>query len=258
MDGSEETHAHRAYRRVVEEKEDVSDMLDGFDRFRKVVSETATDTSARGAVSRRLRGGASCVGSSGACERVLGAFDETVRGVVEPEEPLLRTVAEELGEDIAYSLSSETDAGFGEGVKSAVLSAADERRSELRAMRSALSAEERSLSRSVAAVEETVGSEVLEEDESKLLSLGFGELRDRYDTVSRMEERCEESIEERQELLHKTTKNGVEAGLRHHDLVGYLYEDMPTEYPALSTLTRAKAVCAERRRLLREHLSRTG
>lgn len=258
-----DTHVHAALGRVSDEQEHFSDKIDAFGRFYSEVKEISPASGTTTRVARRITGGGGMVSmttssSGSACDEVLKAFARTIRPYsikdIDGDESLMTTVSEELGRDIAVSLSSETDMNFTKEVKRAVLSETAGRRSELHAMKDALDREKMSLSSSAEVIEDLQG--VLSETEEGLLSDGFTELRSKYETLSEYTESCERAIEERQDTLHRTTNQGAAAGVRHRDLVEYLYEEFPTEYPALSTLTRLNEVCTERKREVSTHMSR--
>jgi len=258
------TPAHEALRRVLREREHASGKLAALERFRQGVCDTPAEAKqqASGDAGRAPDGGvrqapAALQGTEDRRDEVLELFDETVRPYTaeeaECEASLKEAVSEEFGRDVALLLSPERGDRLTQGLKDAVLSAAADRQSEMRAMEDALETEEESVGRAVDLADE-VGASV---HEIPLLRLGFDELREEYERLSALQERCEEGIEDRQEVLHRTTNHGAAAGVRHRDLVGYLYQDFPTDYPVLSTLTRLNEVCAERQRTVRSHLGRT-
>jgi len=272
----EATHAHHALRRVVNESEHVSEKIDAYERFRSGVSEVETWSGSVGSgfssgggddAGSRVGGGllsalTSADGSDG-CDRVLELFEGTVRPYsvedVDDGEPVRATAAEALGEEVAYSLSPETEGAFPEGVNGAVVTSTADRQSELRAMEKALAREEECVRRSLNFVEEAVASDALNgREEPELLGLRFDELRRTYRELSELQEGLERGIDLRQETLHETTNHGAAAGVEHRELVTYLYQDFPSEYPVLSTLTRLNELCGERKRVLRDHISRSG
>lgn len=177
---------------------------------------------------------------------------------IEKEEPLIETVAEELGRGAAYSLSPETEAGFTESVKQAVLSSTADRQAELRAMDRALEREETSVRSAAEVADDILNARSMEETtEVEIISSGFDELKQMYDEVSGFIDRCGEEIQSRQKTLRATTSNGASAGVRHHKIVAYVYQELPTEYPVMSTITRLNQLCEERKRVLRNQLART-
>lgn len=263
------TYTHRALACVVNEREHVSEKSDAFEEFRRSVSAIGSSarprdarTTARSPVGHGPPGkrrGSSAGKNARGCTRVLESFCETVRpeAVEDLDEPetVMETVAEELGDCVAYSLSPETEVVFDEGLKSAVLSAVTDRQAELRAMEKAVRSEEESVKASVETIERLV--EALEEaDEADLFGLGFDELEAAYEELSGFESECERGIRARQEVLQGTTKNGA-AGLEHPELVAYLYQDLPTDHPVLFTLTRLNRLCDELQDRVRDQIART-
>jgi len=266
----EETHAHQALRRVVAEQEHVGKKSEAFKRFREEVSGVPTETSGSGGFGATTATGGGGIATTltnttptrDGCRRVLALFDETVRPQsvedIKGSEPLVETLAEELGRDVAYSLSS-SEGAFTKELKTALLSATADREAELCAMEKALEKEEESVRSALETVENASGSELasLGGSEGALLGMGFDELREAHAETSELGEESERAVEERQKTLHETTNNGAAAGVEHHELVGYLYEDFPTEYPVLFTLTKLKELCEERGRAVRDSLCRT-
>jgi len=263
------THAHRALRCILNEQEHVSEKTKAFERFRAEVSETQVSSPGIIGIGGGSRNGliSTLIGqkessTESPSDRILRLFEETVRPYsvddIEKEEPLIETVAEELGRGAAYSLSPETEAGFTESVKQAVLSSTADRQAELRAMDRALEREETSVRSAAEVADDILNARSMEETtEVEIISSGFDELKQMYDEVSGFIDRCGEEIQSRQKTLRATTSNGASAGVRHHKIVAYVYQELPTEYPVMSTITRLNQLCEERKRVLRNQLART-
>jgi|GEM_PF-2242718 hypothetical protein len=251
-----ETTAHRALRTVKREKEITSEKLTQIERFRQKVhgmngADTASVAGFRGDGSGGVRTVASPDPTTGCvCGDVVEAFDETLNRC-EPERDLTRSMSGELGTEFASVLLRDREAGFGSELKQAVLSSVDERRSQLRVLEEALGTEKASVGAAIEAVE-SLDESLVTEDE--LLGLGFDELRQKHGSLIYLHDDCESLIQERQETLSKTTKEATEAGLRHNSLTGYLYEELQTDHPVLSTLTEAVRVCEDREHEVRKHI----
>ena len=89
-----------------------------------------------------------------------------------------------------------------------------------------------------------------------MISLGFDELKQGHGSLTCLKEDFEKRIQERHKTLSKTTKEASAAGLRHMSMVEYLYEELSTEHPVLSTLTEAVRVCERKEREVREYICR--
>lgn len=96
----------------------------------------------------------------------------------------------------------------------------------------------------------------LDADETPLTDLGFGQLQRRHETLGRHRDRCEELTGRRQEFLREITNQGAEAGIRHRNLVPYLYQDFPVDHPLLATVARLDDACTECQRAVRRYLIR--
>lgn len=260
-----------AIERVAAEREHVADELRAYDRFERAVhdiepaalpatggSRPAADG---GAVtqSRTALGEDPRASRSDPAARVREAFAETVRPYsvedIDDAEPLVETMAAELGDGIAATLASTTPGQLTPEVKGAIRSAVDRRRAELRATTRALETEADSLEGARETFDEIV-EWLLRADERPLSALGFDELRRRHETLSAFRSRCSEVAVDRQAVLRRTTNYGPKAGVSHDTLVEYLYQDASTAHPVLTTAARLDSVCAGCQRTVRDHLVR--
>ena len=252
-----ETEAHRALQTVKEEKRITSKKLTEIGRFRQEVREMeAVDGSPADGL-RGADGGVRAVSSTGSnpgcvCGDVIEAFEGTLNGC-EGSVCVERAMAGELGKDVAAFLLRDGDADLTPELKRAVLSSVDERRSQLRVLEEALETEEESV-RSAVELTESMSDSLITED--MMISLGFDELKQGHGSLICLKEDCEKRIQERHKTLSKTTKEASAAGLRHMSMIEYLYEELSTEYPVLSTLTEAVRVCERKEREVREYICR--
>ena len=256
-----ETHITAAQERVEREQEHVAGERRAYKRFRSEVA--AISPTPPGTASGRAGGVVSTLGAgdagSGDCRRLREAFAETVRPYsvedVADKEPLLETLREELGDSIALALAPSTDHGVTPQVKGAIAAETGERLQELDAMAAAVKREESSLADAAADVE-AVTEWLIEADETALSTLGFDELRARYERLESEEERCRERLRERQRLLHSTCGGDAHVTLRQRAVAEFLYRSFPVRYPVLSTVTRLLESLSECKRAVRAHLLR--
>ncbi|EMA31325.1 DUF7260 family protein [Halobiforma nitratireducens] len=274
--------------RVEAERDATSAKLSAFDRFASGVDDVPTDSPpASPADSGRTIGspGAPTVRSgvgptamavgSDATDRasvdsrraVRDLFAETVRprsvddvdvdvdADADGTEPLCVTLAEELGDDVAVALAPSTDRQFTPELKQGVLEAVDQRRAELETMRGALDTEATSLESTIETVEE-IREWFRHADETPLLELGFDALRRRHEALADHRRRCRDRLDRRQEVLRETTVHGGAAGLEHRTLVTYLYGNLPSTYPVLTTVLCLLEQCRTAQRAVRDHLTR--
>ncbi|WP_267164000.1 DUF7260 family protein [Halovenus salina] len=257
------TPVQRALGRVEDEREHVRKLRDGFDGFEREVRQLSP-VSPR---SHRQSGGVAAGGAVTAqslagrasrdhCGRIRELFADHVQALVRVgDESLLETVRGELGDRVALALAPTTDTSFTEPIKSQLLSATAQRQTKLDAMERALGAEADSLRRTVEAtpaIEDCLDPA----DRRPLLSLGFAELRERHEALLSCERRLEQLVESRQQHLQAATGADATVGLTHHSLTDYLYDMLPTTYPALSTHTELLEFCREQQRAVRDHLTR--
>jgi len=105
-------------------------------------------------------------------------------------------------------------------------------------------------------VEDVTGS-ILDNDDGEVYALNFDELRERHERLKRHKKRCEDVLAERQEVLHSTTNSKGAKGLEHRELISYLYEDFPTDYPVIATTTRLYGLCEELQEKVRHEIARS-
>jgi hypothetical protein len=258
-----------ARERVAAEREHVADELRAYERFEATVRDIDPETPAATAGRPAADGGAvtrpqsvvedSRSAGSEAADRVREAFAETVRPYsvadLEDAEPLVETMAAELGETTAATLAPTTPGQFTPEVKDAIQTAVERRRAELRATERALETEADSLEAARETFDEIV-EWLLSADERPLTTLGFEDLRRRHETLDTYRSRCSEVAADRQAVLGRTTNEGSKAAVSHGSLVEYLYQDAPTAHPVLTTATRLDSVCTGCQRTVRDHLVR--
>jgi hypothetical protein len=170
-------------------------------------------------------------------------------------EPLDETIEEELGPEIATILSPSRPGEFTAEVNDAIRSAVAQRRAERCAMSQALDLEAESLSGTLDATRELTDW-LVENDQTPLIQYGFEALRDRHERLAAHRSQCDQLSRKRQDVLHRTTSHNMEAGIAQLSLVGYLYDDLETTYPVLSTVVRLEQLCRESQRAVRDHLTR--
>ena len=207
----------------------------------------------------------------GGCDPIRTAFAETVHphavaggdSVVgaDPEargaesEPLTAAIRREFTEEIAVALAPASSVPFSPGLKRGVLTEARRRERELDVLCRALDRESESL-RAAADTVASVSSWIAAADETPLSELGFDALRRRHEALAAHRDRCDGAAADRQSALGSTTAVGADAGLRHRDLVGSVYEGLSVDHPVLATLVRLDDACQECQRAVRAHLIR--
>jgi hypothetical protein len=255
------TDVDEARTRVRAEREAVDAKLDAIDEFVDRIGDLSTAPAPSTAETTAAAGGLVRVESTAEdrCRAVRTAFAETIRphsvADVDDPEPLLETIRSELSDTIAVALAPTTDASFTAGLERAIRSAATTRRAEADVLRRALGREEAHLEAAGEVVDDVVGW-IADADETPLTDLGFEALQRRHGTLARHRDRCDRLAERRQAFLRETTTEGVDAGIRHRDLVPYLYGELPVDHPLLATVARLDDACAECQRAVRRHLVR--
>jgi hypothetical protein len=219
---------------------------------------TTTATTTRGlaaATATQLEGSGS---TADGCARVREVFAETVRPhsvETEAAEPLLATISTELTDSIAAAVAPDANVPLSPGLKRAIVSEAESRRTEIEVMSRTVDSEAELLADAAEQVDEIV-TWIADADETPLSTLGFEALRRRHEQLSAHRERCDELAAKRQAFLRETTSEAVETGVRHEHIIPQLYEDFPVEYPVLSTTSRLDGLCQECQRAVRDHLTR--
>jgi len=258
-----ETHIHDAITRVEREIGHFDDRLAGVERFEREVRDIQPTAGQPGGPPatdggvRTVSAGIATDSDGSRCRAVRELFAETIypHSVTESDEHLLRTIGEELTEQVSLALAPGTDQRFTPPVKRTVLSATAERQAEIESMQQALDAERESLE---TAREETrqVTDWLCEVDQTSLLELGFEELCERHRTLEEHLQRCERLAETRQETVHSTSSTAGAAGVDHHQLIRFLYQSFPVSYPVLATVTNLEDVCRTGQQRVRDHLVR--
>lgn len=275
MSTSVETHVHRARDRAESEAAAFEARVEAYERFYDRVADVPTGpTDATGATTARTArtatpsaelagfgGTQRFVGASTAdrCETVRTAFAETIGpesvADVGDAEPLIETIRTELSEGVAVALAPTTDATFSPEVKRGVLAETQSRKREATVVRRALDREVSSLDAAATLIDD-VTTWIEAKDETPLSDLGFDALHERHRTLSTFRDRCDETVCDRQSTLRTTTSYELEAGVRHREVVGFLYVDFPVDYPVLSTVARLGETCRTCQRAVRDHLVR--
>lgn len=244
------THVERARVRVEREREAVGEKRTAYDRFRSRIGSM----SPRAAAPRRtaVDGAGETLVSvpTGRCP-VREAFVETVAPTCE-DRPTAALLEDELGADVARALAT---GGASPALRRAIRSETDRRRAELAAMDGALEAEAASLARANETVE-PIREWLIEANGTPLSERGFEGLRARHERLAGFREDCDALVRDRQARLTRTTGSDGKAGVRHRDLLAYLYDDFPVDHPVLVTATRLDDLCAECQRVVRDHLVR--
>ncbi|ELZ84763.1 hypothetical protein C453_12131 [Haloferax elongans ATCC BAA-1513] len=265
-----ERHTRQALDRVHSERERILEKQAAYDEFERRIRGLSPGTPNQRAAMSQTTGAsglAGCAVSQAStnrsrgdqCQRVREAFAQTVRPCslddVRTQESLLKTIREELGEDLAIALAPESASRFTPETKRAVLEATAERCGELTVMERALEREERSLEQTDDAVTDAVDwlSRV---DETPLSTLGFDELQTRHAELSERRTRCDTLARERQSTLAETSNSGVSVAIQQRALTEYLYAESAVEHPALATIVSLDSVLAACQRGVRDHLVR--
>jgi hypothetical protein len=256
-----DTRIDRARKRVRGEREAVDAKIEALDAFVGRIEELAPDPNSAASSVTATVGAQSRVASAAdsRCRRVRTAFAETIRphsvDDTDGDEPLLETIREEFTETIAVALAPTTDAPFTPGLKRAIVAQAEARRAEATAFARALDRETDQLDAAGETVDEITGW-IGRSEEPPPSDVGFNALKLRHETLERHRNRCETLARDRQEFLGETTNNGIEAGIRHRQLMPYLYATLSVDHPVLATVVRLDAACEEYQRIIRDHLTR--
>ena len=252
-----DTYVDRARSRVRDEQEAVRAKQDAFEQFIDHVSSLPAATVPSGT------GVTATVGTQfqtdDQCRAVRNAFEETIRPhsceTVEDPEPLLQTIKAEFTESIAAALASTTPTTFSPELKRAILTEANSRQTETAALLQALDSELDSLETAAETVTE-ITDWLVDSNERPLTDCGFDALRRRHEQLATYREHCDTLARERQTDLQRTTSQTLDAGIRHRELVAYLYRAFPVDHPVLATAVRLDSLCAGCQRTVREHLVR--
>jgi hypothetical protein len=248
------TRVADARERAAAEREQVRDRRDGLARFRERVAAVEPATR-REPTARAVAGGVTATGGGhDTAETVRRAFAETVAPHTDHDGPL-RAVGAELGEQVALALAPTTDLAVTESVRRRLLTAAEGRREEMAATAAALDREVSELAAHGERVDGVV-EWLVAADETPLTALEFDALRERHEQLGAHVDTLDAVAEQRQAFLAGTTSADGTVGVDHRSLVASLYEDFPSTYPVLSTVTRLAECCRDARLVVRDHLVR--
>ncbi len=259
-----DTYIGQAQTRVRAEQEAVNAKRDAFEAFIERIEELPTDQAAVSSTGVTAVAGArqrSTRTTDSGCRAVLTAFAETIRPHsvedVDTDESLLETVRAEFTESIAVALAPTTRASITPEIEEMIVSEAAARRAEATAFSRALDREREQLDRAGDAVDEITGW-ISRSEEPPASAIGFNALKLRHETLDRHRSRCEDLARRRQTFLEETTSNGVEAGIRHRQLMPNLYSGLPVDHPVLTTVAQLDAACKAYQRAVRDQLIRRG
>jgi hypothetical protein len=259
------THIDDAQERVDAEQDALDAKMDAVETFIDRVGEISPDSAATAqatttqglatATATRVQTGTTTEG----CTLVREAFAETIRphsvADIDDSEPLLATVKAELTDSIAVALAANSNTPLSPGLKRAIVSEAESRRTEIEVMCRTLDSEATLLEEAAESVDE-ITSWLVEADETPLSEIGFEALQQRHERLAGYREQCEQLAARRQTFLRETTNEAAETGVRHEHIIPQLYEDFPVEYPVLSTASRLEELCQDCQRSVLDHLTR--
>ncbi|MBB6646999.1 DUF7260 family protein [Halobellus ruber] len=268
---SQTTYIDAAAERVEAERAAADAKRAGMKSFLDRVADLSADSSPAGTSGVAGTGGLARrteTSGAGGCESVRTVFAETVHpkalaeNVDASAEPdvsesasLTATIRRELTESIAVAVAPASNVPFSPGLKRGILTEARRRRAELDVLCRALDRESESLQAAADTVA-SVSSWIAAADETPLTELGFDALRRRHESLATHRDRCDDAVADRQSALASTTAVGADAGLRHRDLVGSIYEGLAVDFPVVVTLARLDDACRECQRSVRAHLVR--
>lgn len=249
-----ETVIERAQKSVQQERDSLDAEIDAFERFEDRVAEVSPVQHSTQQVITTVGTQSGSVSSTGGCEAVRTAFAETIAPHTE-RDALLEAIRDELTESIATALAQTTAAPLSPRLKRGILDESRRRKRERQVQSQAIERETAYL----ADVSETVTgitSWILSLDSPTLLDSDYSTLRTHHETLATHRETCTEYARDRQSFLRESTSDSGTIGLRHRNLVQYLYTDLDVAYPVLSAVTRLDSACEECQRLVRDHLTR--
>ena len=269
MTGS--TAVHRALECLENERDAVRDRASAFETFARRVRDVPTPSGPAGtsgagpATPKAMATAVSSVAATPAppedrCETVREAFADAVEPhtIADAEASLLETMATELSEEVAVSLSPASDADWTPTLKRAVLEETETQRRKAALLEETLQRERRTLEAAIDEINEIVGWLEATADES-LLQCGFDDLYEKHDRLETYRERLESLTERRQsqfDEFDEVRTPGGSDGDGYRELVAAIYADLPVRYPVLSTATRLYGICGGCQRTVREHLVR--
>jgi hypothetical protein len=273
-DGSLQTAVDTARERVAAERERTTAKREAVDEFQRRVREVdpeplgGTDSAGtpgpgsgapgvgpqRGASGTQSRVG----GGGSGCRAVRRAFADCLGDVAgdadERHDTVHEAIAAEFSEEVAVALATADGGGrLTPTLRAGVLDETRRRRAELSVMASALEREAGSLAAAAELVGETTDW-LREHNPTPLSSLSFDELAARHRRLDDHRDRLDRAVAARQSFLDESTGEAARVGIRHEDLVAYLYGGRDTGHPVLVTLGRLDGLCDEAQRTLRAHL----
>lgn len=263
----DDSQLHEAIQLVDDEQAHIEETLAAYDRFLSGLGQLSVETPSVSVTSTTASGGGPQSVSAAVREEPTGTdglqqvrslFADTVyppsTAEFDEPEPLLVTIREELGEEIALAVSPSTEALLTADLKAAIETAADQSRMELQAMNRGLDREAESLRTARLLHEQIV--DWLTADHQPLTELGFEGLSQRHQRLADYKRRCDQLAAGRQSTIRETTNHARSADLSHELLVDYLYGPLSTAYPVLSTVARLTGLCLDCQRTVRDHLVR--
>lgn len=256
-------HIPDAIDRVEHEIEHVDGKLTAFDRFERTVRDLGPTKPGQSFAAHS--GGAVAVTSTldpptdDRCRQIRDRFVETVhsysRDDTDGTDPTAATMRKELGEHIALALTSGSGGRVPPELHGAILSASENRRSELRVLSATLERERANLEE-LSDELERMCRDSREFGSRRLHRYGFEALRKRHEQLEADRDRCRRLAHRRQELFESTTSRDGVAGLPHRSLIAYLYQGFTVDHPVLADLVRFDRDAADKQRALRDQLSR--
>ena len=263
---SQTTHIDAARDRVTAERAAATDTRAGMASFVDRVTDLSTASSPTGTSGVAGTGGLAHrteLSGFGGCEAVRTAFAETVHAHTAASgesdasmsQPVTAVIRGELTESIAVALAPASSVPFSPELKRGILTEARHRQSELDVLCRALDRESASLDAAADTVA-SVASWIAAADKTPLSELGFDALRRRHEALAAHRERCDDAVADRQSVLASTTAIGADAGVRHRDLAGSIYDGLSVDHPVLATVVRLDDVCRECQQAVRAHLVR--
>ena len=261
-----ETHIDSALTRAKQEQTHIEAESKAYERFLSGVTSLSPQPAAAPVTTPSAAGGTVSVPAGSQpdaattdADRVRELFAETVRphsvADLDTEEPLLKTIREELGDSLAVILASETNAGVSPQVQSAICLKSQQRLQELKTMRSVVDQEYESL-QAADNDYQTASKWVEEHNQTSLAELEFSELQRRHEQLSTHRNRCEERLLARQETIHSMTSRDAQVSFKHDSLLTYLYQEFSISYPVLSTVTRLHTLLADCQQSVCNNLTR--
>ena len=259
------TYIGQAQTRVQDEQEAVDELLEAYETFICRVRTLQPDQTPSPMAGITTAGGATRLSTdtpaTDRCQTVRTVFAETIRphsvASIDGAESLLETIRAEFTDEIAVALAPTTDVSFSPELKRMLLAEAGARRSEAASLREALGREEAHLDEAASSVDGVI-TWIANSDETPLTDLGFEGLKRRHETLASHVDCCEEVAHNRQEFLQATTSSGGDTGVRHRDVMPYLYQDFSVDHPVLATAATLTETCQECQRAVRDHLTRRG